>query len=425
MGTIFAVATAPGRAGLAVIRISGPRAVAGLLGMMRDVPVARGLRRLQGPAGEVLDEALVLRFDRGHSFTGEDVVELHLHGSSAVVAAVLRVLARIAGFRPAEAGEFTRRAMENGRLDLAQVEGLAALVDAETEAQRRMAVRVFSGALGARAEAWRGRLIRAAALIEATIDFADEDVPVDVAPEVRALLGELIDEMRAEVAGVAVAERLRSGFEVAIVGPPNVGKSSLLNRLAGREAAITSEFAGTTRDVIEVRLDLDGLPVTVLDTAGMREAEDVVEGIGIARGRARADAADLRIFLTLPGDGPPFAPQVEDLVLRAKADLHPGGGPGVSGLTGEGIDPLVAEVSATLRGRVAVMGVAMRERHRDALERATARLREAQDLIGWPDAVDLAAEEIRGAIRAVDSLIGRVDVEQVLDEIFASFCIGK
>ncbi|MBI1417219.1 MAG: tRNA uridine-5-carboxymethylaminomethyl(34) synthesis GTPase MnmE [Limimaricola sp.] len=425
MDTIFAVATAPGRAGLAVIRISGPRALTGLQEMMRGVPAARGLRRLHGASGEVLDEALVLRFDRGHSFTGEDVVELHLHGSSAVVAAILKELGRIEGFRQAEAGEFTRRAMENGRLDLAQVEGLAALVDAETEAQRRMALRVFSGALGARAEDWRKRLIRAAALIEATIDFADEDVPVDVAPEVTELIVGLMDEIQAEATGVAVAERLRSGFEVAIVGPPNVGKSSLLNRLAGRDAAITSEFAGTTRDVIEVRLDLDGLPVTMLDTAGMREAEDVVEGIGIARGRARAEAADLRIFLTPPGDGPAFAPQEEDIVLRAKADLHLGEGPGVSGLTGEGVDALVAQVSATLRGRVAVMGVAMRERHRDALERAIVRLRAALELVRRPDAADLAAEEIRGAIRAVDSLIGRVDVEQVLDEIFASFCIGK
>ncbi|MCE8471849.1 50S ribosome-binding GTPase, partial [Rhodovulum sulfidophilum] len=224
---------------------------------------------------------------KGASFTGEDVVEFQCHGSPATVSALLSALGCIDGLRLAEPGEFTRRALENGVLDLAQVEGLGDLLEAETEAQRRQALRVLSGALGAKVDRWREALIRAAALLEATIDFADEDVPVDVTPEVTGLLDEVAASLRSEIDGVSVAERIRDGFEVAIVGPPNAGKSTLLNHLAGREAAITSEHAGTTRDVIEVRMDLDGLPVTFLDTAGLRESADEVETIGIARAVAR------------------------------------------------------------------------------------------------------------------------------------------
>ncbi|MFT6075012.1 MAG: tRNA modification GTPase, partial [Yoonia sp.] len=250
-------------------------------------------------SGELLDEALILCFDAGKSFTGEEVVELQLHGSPAVVSAVMRVLGSNSELRQAEAGEFTRRALENGRLDLAEVEGLADLIDAETESQRKQAVRVFSGALGALADGWRTKLIRAAALLEATIDFADEEVPFDVTPEVRELLDSVASEMQREADGVRAAERVRDGFEVAIIGAPNVGKSTLLNMLAGRDVAITSEIAGTTRDVIEVRMDLNGLPVTLLDTAGLRETDDIVEGLGVARAQERAERADLRIHLIL------------------------------------------------------------------------------------------------------------------------------
>jgi len=426
MDTIFALATAQGRAGVAVIRISGAAAVSSVARMTSDVPVARGVRRLMDPVGELLDEALILRFEAGKSFTGEEVVELQLHGSPAVVSAVMRVLSEMDGLRQAEAGEFTRRALENGRLNLAEVEGLADLIDAETESQRKQAVRVFSGALGALADGWRVKLVRAAALLEATIDFADEEVPVDVSPEVSALLGEVSHEMRKESEGVRIAERVRDGVEVAIIGAPNVGKSTLLNRLAGRDVAITSEIAGTTRDVIEVRMDLDGLPVTLLDTAGLRETEDVVEALGVGRARARAEQADLRIHLVMdPADatGPLGA---DDLVVVGKADRVEASGLAVSGKTGAGVDALIAQVTERLQVKVGSIGIAMRERHRTAMLKAIRYMDDAQQAMADEESMtDLIAEDLRSAIRAVDSIVGRVDVEQVLDEIFSSFCIGK
>ena len=416
--TIFALASARGKAGVAVFRVSGPQAVAAV-GRLCAVPMVRGLRRLVW--GEVLDEALVLRFPEGGSFTGEEVVELQVHGSIAVIKAVSAALLAV-GLRPAEAGEFTRRALENGRLDLARVEGLADLVEAETEAQRRQALRVFSGAIGARTEVWRAKLIRAAALIEATIDFADEDVPVDVTPEVLELIGDLQADLLAEITGSVVAERVRDGFEVAIVGAPNAGKSTLLNALAGREAAITSDVAGTTRDVIEVRMDLGGLAVTLLDTAGLRETEDRVEAIGVARALQRAERADLRVFLLVePGEALMMAPLPEDLVVLGKADLH---GVGVSGLTGHGVDDLVARIRSVLEQRVAGAGVMTRARHRYAMEAALEALEMASNRIKVSGA-ELVAEELRQAGRALDVLVGRVDVENLLDEIFSSFCIGK
>ena len=426
MDTIFALATAQGRAGVAVVRISGPSAVVATQELCLDVPNSRGLRRLTDASGELLDEALILRFLPGKSFTGEEVVELHLHGSPAVVNAVMRCLGDIPDLRQAEAGEFTRRALENGRLNLAEVEGLADLIDAETESQRKQAVRVFSGALGELADGWRTRLIRAAALLEATIDFADEEVPVDVNPEVLDLLSKVSSEMQREAAGVQIAERVRDGFEVAIIGAPNVGKSTLLNKLAGRDVAITSEVAGTTRDVIEVRMDLDGLPVTLLDTAGMRETEDLVEGLGVARAKERALAADYRIHLLLDPADMTDAVGPDDLVVQAKADLSDGNGFAVSGKTGEGIDALIVQVSERLKEKVGSIGIAMRERHRVAMLQAIGYMKDAQDALEGSDTMaDLVAEDLRTAIRAVDSIVGRVDVEHVLDEIFASFCIGK
>ncbi len=428
MDTIFALATSAGKAGVAVIRISGPHAFAAGRALAGDLPKTRvaGLRRLMDQDGLILDEALVLCFEQGASFTGEQVVELQLHGSVAVIAQVLRVLSDMPQLRMAEPGEFTRRALTSGQLDLAQVEGLADLIDAETEAQRKQAFRVLSGELGSKAEVWRRDLIRAAALIEATIDFADEDVPVDVSPEVTGLLLGVRGSMAAEISGVEAAERIRSGFEVAIVGAPNVGKSTLLNRLAGRDAAITSEYAGTTRDIIEVRMDIAGLPVTLLDTAGLRETEDHVEAIGIGRARERAAAADLRVFLVEEGGSLLMKPQHGDIVLRAKGDLSSAGEDAISGLTGQGVDDLVRRVGEILATRAANVGIATRNRHRSAMMRADESLALAERHISSSfEETDIVAEELRTAVRALETLVGRIDVENLLDEIFASFCLGK
>ena len=426
MDTIYALASARGKAGVAVLRLSGPRAhgaVSDLIGSLPDMRRA-ALRRLVWQ-GEELDQALVLLFAAGASFTGEDVAELHLHGSAAVIASTLRALSAMTGMRLAEPGEFTRRALENGCLDLAQVEGLADLIDAETEAQRRQALRVLSGAIGQRAEAWRTRLIRAAALIEATIDFADEDVPVDVTPEVLQIIDGLGEELRREADGASAAERIRDGYEVAIVGAPNAGKSTLLNALAGRDAAITSEFAGTTRDVIEVRMEIDGLPVTFLDTAGLRDATDPIERIGIARAIDRATTADLRVFLQVDDEKViGITPQPQDIVIRGKSDLGHDGG--VSGKTGKGVSVLLRDIGAILGQRSADAGVITRERHRLAVTRAIRAMESAWlEVMKGADRAEFAAAELRVAIRALESLVGRVDVENLLDEIFASFCIGK
>jgi tRNA modification GTPase len=428
MDTIFALASARGKAGVSVFRLSGPQAHQVVLALCGDVPPVRraSLRRLVWQ-GAVLDEALVLVFEAGASFTGEVAAEFQVHGSLAVVQGLTRVLSAMPGVRQAEAGEFTRRALENGRLDLAQVEGLADLIDAETEAQHTQAMRVLSGAIGKRAEDWRVKLIRAAALIEATIDFADEDVPVDVSPEVLGLLRGLISDLRREVDGSHVAERVRDGFEVAIVGEPNAGKSMLLNALAGREAAITSELAGTTRDVIEVRMNLNGLAVTVLDTAGLRESVDPVEKIGIARGLERAERADLRVFLLDGAGAVPFlAPGAEDVVVWGKADQRPGSVDAVSGVTGQGLDALIARIVAVLERRVSGAGVMTRERHRVAMMRAIGAMESAVTALEGPNCQsELVAAELRMAVRSLDQLVGRIDVESLLGEIFASFCIGK
>src|SRR6056297_728706 len=306
MDTIFALSSAPGKAGVAVIRVSGPQAFDVCYQLAGVVPPARqvSLRELRSN-GSLLDQALVLTFEEGQSFTGEAVVEFHVHGSVATVSAICECIGRFEECRPAQNGEFTRRALENERLDLTQVEGLADLLEAETESQRRQALKTFSGELGLKCESWRAGLIRAMALLEVTIDFADEDVPEDVTDEVASLLEQVAQGLSQEIAGFGAAERIRTGFEIAIIGAPNVGKSTLLNKLAGREAAITSQVAGTTRDVIEVRMDLFGLPVTFLDTAGLRETDDVIETMGIQRAVTRAKDADLRVYLTENEDAGP------------------------------------------------------------------------------------------------------------------------
>lgn len=427
MDTIFALASAPGKAGVAVVRVSGPNAFDAAQQLAGRIPTPRfaALCALKDSAGQHLDQALLLCFEAGASFTGEPVVEFQLHGSVAVVQAVMRELGGLAGFRLAEPGEFTRRALENGQMDLTQVEALSDLIDSETESQRKHALTVLEGALGQQVSDWRQKLIRAAALLEATIDFADEEVPVDVSDEVIALLAEVSAQVERELSGLNATERMKSGFEVAIVGPPNSGKSTLLNFLAGRDAAITSEIAGTTRDVIEVRMDIGGYSVTLLDTAGLRDTDDQVEAIGIERAKQRAAASDIRVHLVPEGDQPILTPKDGDVVARAKQDEDLGAF-GVSGKTGFGVSNLIEKIKATLDETAGDLSLVSRERHRISLVSGLAHLIEAQRILSFgPDMYDICSEEIRSCIRGFESLLGHVDVEHLLDEIFSSFCVGK
>jgi tRNA modification GTPase len=429
MDTIFALATARGRAGIAVVRLSGPHARTVVLHLSGRVPAPRvaTLCTLRYD-GEVLDEALVLVFLAGASFTGEDVVELHLHGGAAVVRGVLQVLSQMPGVRLAEPGEFTRRALENGRLDLAQVEGLADLIDAETEAQRRQAMRILSGAMGERVGLWRAELLTCMALLEATIDFSEEDLPDNLVSEVQAGLARVMLDLRQQLSGHGAAERLREGYEVALIGPPNIGKSTLLNALAQRDAALISPIPGTTRDIIEVRMDIAGLPVTLLDTAGIRDSTDVLERAGIDRTRDRARTADLRVFLVDgENDELPLEKQANDVIVRGKADLQPksDGVPSISGITGQGIDMLVEIIGRTLETMSAGAGLIVHARHKHAVQRAIGHIDQATNGLARGDASEICADEVRLAMQAIESLIGKVDTDELLGHIFGRFCIGK
>lgn len=437
--TIYALASGRGRAGVAVFRISGPAAGTALCALTgRDLPPARAarLRWLMDPeSGERLDQALVLWFPAPGSFTGEDVAELQIHGGVAVTAAVARALGRVAGLRPAEAGEFARRAFANDRLDLTAAEGLGDLINAETEGQRRQALRQMDGAMARIYEGWREQLIEALAMTEAAIDFADEDLPDDVALRARPVVADLCARVEAELARPPVGERLRDGLTVAILGAPNAGKSSLLNALARREAAIVSDRAGTTRDVIEVHLDLHGLPMTLLDTAGLHDTDDVIELEGIRRARARAESADFRILVVDARDWPVMPEALRDLtgpdslLVVNKIDLCPvtaEGGLAVSVRTGEGLDHLVATLTARAEALLAASEPPLitRDRHRRALEDCVRELRRFL-AAGTERDMELLAEDLRMAARALGRITGRVDVEDLLDVIFSEFCIGK
>jgi tRNA modification GTPase len=427
LDTIFALASAPGKAGISIVRLSGPLAinVAEKLTKSKLKEKQPNLRVIYDSDNHFIDQALILIFRKPYSFTGENVVEFHLHGSSAVVSSVIKLLGNFKGLRSAEAGEFTRCALENGKIDLAQVEGLADLIDAETDAQHKQAARIFNGALGEKTKEWRAKLVKAGALLVATLDFADEEVPEEVTPEVEKLINMVLCDLDKEIIGVQTAERIRSGFEVAIVGAPNLGKSTLLNYLVGRDAAITSNVSGTTRDVIEVKLDLRGLPVTILDTAGIRKSDDKVEEIGISRALERSSLSDLRIVLTEDGEYPVGLKKRDtDIICIAKDDQGNLGG--VSGKTGAGIDRLKNNIWDILNDKAQYVGIATRERHKSSMVNAKKFLGNAVvSLRDGPEYYDITAEEIRAATSALDSLIGRIGVEDVLDEVFSSFCLGK
>jgi tRNA modification GTPase len=450
--TIFALSSGRPAAAIAVVRICGPHAGRALQRLIGRMPPPRHatLTRVRDPAsGEAIDEALALWFPGPHSETGEDMAELQLHGGHAIIAAVLAALGSIEGCRPAEPGEFSRRAFENGRLDLTAVEGLADLIAAETQAQRRQAFRQLKGLIGDRAEAWRRQIIKALALVEARIDFSDEaDVPEDlVGPALRAA-SQLRGDIAAALADNGRGERLRDGLVVAIAGPPNAGKSTLLNRLARREAAIVSPHPGTTRDVIEVHLDLTGYPVTLLDTAGIRDSDDPVEQEGVRRARERAAAADLILWVT---DGSVAETAGADMVnaelksdcwrVKNKIDLMAlkscrsnesrSGDPkrtfAISAATSAGVDGLIGALSDFARDYFSATESALvtRARHRSELEGTVAALDRALAEGEGGGREELIAEELRAAATALGRLTGRVDVEDLLDVIFRDFCIGK
>lgn len=443
--SIFALSTPPGVGAIAVVRLSGPgvaSALKALLGGALPAPRRFTRRAILAPDGEVVDDGVVVWLpagERGSSYTGEDMAELQVHGGLAVLRRLLAVLGAQPDFRPAEAGEFTRRAFDRGRLDLVEAEAVADLVSAETEQQRRQALAGGAGALSSRLSAWERCLVAVSARVEAAIDFSDEDLPPDLLSSARREIAGLRDELCRATEEVHLGERLRQGFEVALVGAPNAGKSSLLNALARRDAAIVHETAGTTRDVVEVRLDLQGFPVTLLDTAGLREAVvDPVEQEGIRRTRARAQGADLVIALFDSEILPAIDRSTLDLVdshslpVFSKSDLGRPGVPPIKGadpllvsaVTGEGLDALqerLAERLGALRGPRAGDALFNRERHRAALSDCAGALERAVG-VGEPA---LLAEDLRSARAALGRLVGRIDVERLLDEVFREFCIGK
>lgn len=440
--TIFALSSGHGRAGVAVIRISGPAASVVLDAMAAPRPAPRyaAFRRIRHPiSADILDEALVLWFPAPRSETGEDMAELQVHGGRAVIRSVLDALGSIAGCRLAEPGEFVRRAFENGRLDLTAVEGLADLVDAETEAQRRQAVRQAGGALGRTHESWRTRLIEARALFEAAIDFSDEsDVADDAVAQGHAQVAALTSEIGAALGDGHRGEITRDGLRVVLAGPPNVGKSSLLNALARREVAIVSPEAGTTRDVIEVRLDLGGYAVVLTDTAGLRVATGAVEAEGIRRTLEHAGRADVILWL-VDAMAPVWAPPPDlafgscpTVVVVNKADLArptdvPADALVLSAATGQGLDGLIERlrqyVASHLETNTDAPALITQARHRQLLERASAALERVQ--AGRDRPPELIAEDLRDAADALGQIVGRIDVEDVLGQIFGRFCIGK
>ncbi|MBI1329031.1 MAG: tRNA uridine-5-carboxymethylaminomethyl(34) synthesis GTPase MnmE [Alphaproteobacteria bacterium] len=431
--TIFALSSAAGRAGVAVVRVSGPRAGEALKTLSaKALPKPRmAVTRQLSANGAPIDDALALWFQGPSSFTGEDVVEFHVHGGRAILAALFAALEGM-GLRPAEAGEFTRRAVENGKFDLTRAEALADLIDAETEGQRRQALEQYEGRLAALYEDWSARLLKAVAWGEAAIDFADEEVPEDCGAEARAIAAGILKEIQAHLADHHRGELVREGLYLTVLGQPNAGKSSLVNALAKRDVAIVSEQAGTTRDVVEARLDLGGYPVTVADTAGLREAAEGIEAEGIRRALARAEAADLTLLVLDGAAAEPYAGLPEDLISGAsltvwnKADLagHPKG-LAISAKTGAGLPELLAELTALVRDRLQSATDAppllTRSRHRHALERAAEALTRA---IAAPEA-ELMSEDLRLAQRELGRITGKVDIEDVLGVIFAEFCIGK
>jgi len=450
--TIIALASGAGRAGIAVIRVSGSRSedvlrrLTGPAGVSREtLPPRRATVRALKDAGDgFIDEAIVLWMPGPASYTGEDSVELHVHGGPAVVDAVLQAALATGLCRIAEPGEFTRRAFESGRMDLTRAEAIGDLIDAETEGQRRQAGRLYQGEAARVFEAWRGLLLTAMAALEASIDFPDEtDIPDEIDRTALGPIAALVDDLEAALGDAGRLNAVREGFRIAILGPPNAGKSSLMNRLARREAAIVSPIAGTTRDVVEVRLVLAGFPVWVADTAGLREASDAIEAEGVRRALARAEEADLRIWVrdgsdvsretsggaglgnTRPGDiavlnkadlleAAPARPESDDVFV-------------VSAKTGAGFEQLEQRLIQLVRERLEgdEAPLVTRARHRELVQEALAAIKRALEGARRAMGAELVAEDLRLAARALGRITGTIDAEDLLDRIFSQFCVGK
>lgn len=431
MDTIFALSSAPGRAGVAVLRVSGPATkdvLEKLTGKRDYSPRYATMARFCDPQGEEIDNGLVLWFPAPASFTGEDVAEFHIHGGHAIAAAMLRSIGAAKSSRPAEPGEFTRRAVENGKFDLTRAEALADLINSETEAQRKQALRQYGGALEALYEGWRARLIRASAWAEAAIDFADEEIPEGVLVESRKAVEEILKEIQAHLNDARRGEILRDGVYLTVIGVPNAGKSSLVNALARRDVAIVSETPGTTRDVIEVRLDLGGYPVILADTAGLRDTSEAIESEGVRRALARASEGDLTLLLLDGTASYPFAGLPDaDLTVWNKSDLpwpRPREGLRISAQTGQGLLELIEALTKLVAERFQQNSAnppLTRARHRHALEQATSALVRAFAA----HEAELMAEDLRLALRSLGRITGRVDIEELLDVVFRDFCIGK
>jgi len=447
--TIFALSSGRPPSAISIVRVSGPQTGAALTSLAGQIPMPRKATRalLRDAHRQPIDDAVVLWFPGPASVTGEDVAEFHVHGGRAVLAALFAALLGFADVRPAEPGEFTRRGFENGKLDLTEAEGLDDLIHADTDQQRRQALRQLKGLLGDKARDWRAQIIEASALIEAGIDFSDEgDVPAELIAPALAKIKMLLGEIQEVLAAQGRSERLREGLVVAIAGPPNVGKSTLINQLARREVAIVSPHAGTTRDIIEVQLDLDGYPVTVIDTAGIRKTDDPVEQEGVRRARARAAEADLVLWMMdAQHEQRPQEAAAPLWTVRNKIDLdavgadsakpsqagvigqerRPGSDFGISASRGDGIAELISALVGFARDHLGAGEVSLisRARQRKLLEEAADSLQRSIEVIGKGE--ELTAEELRAAAYSLGRLLGRVDVEDILDKIFRDFCIGK
>jgi tRNA modification GTPase len=437
--TIFALSSGRAPSAISIVRVSGPQAGTVLASLAGKMPAPRMATRalLRGADQQAIDDAVVLWFPGPASATGENIAEFHVHGGRAVLSTLFAVLSAFENVRAAEPGEFTRRGFENGKLDLTEAEALDDLIHADTDRQRRQALRQLKGLLGDKVRDWRAQIIQACALIEAGIDFSDEgDIPAELIAPALARIKALLEEIQEVLAAQGKSERLREGLVVAIAGPPNVGKSTLMNALARREVAIVSPHAGTTRDVIEVQLDLDGYPVTVIDTAGVRETFDPVEQEGVRRARARAADADLVLWLIdAEHGGLPHVDAVPTWTVRNKIDLDPGADelpeqPGgadfkISAGRGDGIPELIRALIVFAQDFFGSGegGLISRERQRKLLQDAADMLRRSTIVI--EEGEEFAAEELRAAADALGRLLGRVDVEDILGEIFKEFCIGK